>query len=93
MLFLLGGAVLMLVSASQSPWLGPRGAGSVMCRVVRCFAALVVCVSVPQCGYRGLGWPGLCSGVAASHTARRAGLVVTFPCSPAGAGGLVGPMR
>ena len=32
----------------------------------------------------------LCSGVGEPRTARRAGLRVTFPCSPAGAGGLVG---
>ena len=92
MLFLLGGAVLVLVSAGQSPWLGPRGAGSVVCRVMLCFAAPVVCVLVPQCSCPGLGWPGLCSGVGASRTARRAGFGVTFLCSPAGAGGLAGPV-
>ena len=72
---------------------GPLGAGPAVCCIVPCFAGLVVCVSVPQCGFRRFVWPGLCSGVGASRTARRAGLGVTFPCSLAGAGGLVGPVR
>ena len=92
-LFLLDGALLVLVSAGQSPWLGPRGAGSVVCCVVPCFAASVVCALVPQWGCRGLGWPGLSSGVGVSRTARRAGLGVRILCSLAGAGWLVGPVR
>ena len=47
-----GGAVFVLVSAGQLPWLGPRGAGLAVFRVVPCFAAPVVCASVPQCGGR-----------------------------------------
>ena len=58
-LCLLGGAVFVLVPAGQSPWLGPRGAGLAVFRVVPCLAAPVVCASVPQCGCRRLGWPGL----------------------------------
>ena len=34
----------------------------------------------------------MCSGVGGLRTMRRAGLGVTLPCSPAGAGGLVGPV-
>ena len=34
----------------------------------------------------------MCSGVGEPRTARRAGLGVTLPCSPAGAGGLVAPV-
>ena len=93
MLRLLSGALLVLVSAGQSPWFGPRGAGPAVCRIVPCLAAPVVDALVPQCGCRRLGWPGLCSGVGASSMARRAGLGVTLPCSPAGAGRLVGPVR
>ena len=55
MLCLLRGAVPVLVSAGQSPWLGPRVAGPAVCRVVPCFAAPVVCVSVPECVAGGLG--------------------------------------
>ena len=168
-LCLLGGAVFVLVPTGQLPWLGGRGAGLAVCRVVPCLAAPVMCASVPQCGCRRLGWPGLvavlwapcrrrchnrsvigcpgvrrpstlcpgiehacglcaltlrprvrchgdpragvlmydflgghacrrfsrlmCPGVRASRTARRTGLGVTFPCSPAGAGGLLGSVR
>ena len=59
MLCLHGGAVFVLVPAGQSPWLGPRGAGLTVFRVVPCFVAPVVCESVPQCGCRRPGWPGL----------------------------------
>ena len=54
-----GGAVFVLVPAGQSPWLGPRRAWLAVFRVVSCFAAPVVCASVPQCGCRRPGWPGL----------------------------------
>ena len=74
-------------------WFGPRGAGPAGCRIVLCLAAPVVCASVPQFPCRRLGWPGLWSEVGASRTARLAGLGVTLLCSPAGAGGLVGPVR
>ena len=57
-LCLLGGAVFALVPAGQSPWLGPRGAGLAVFRVVLCFGAPVVCMSVCQCGCRRPGWPG-----------------------------------
>ena len=58
-LCLLYGAVSVLVPAGQSPWLGTWGAGLAVCLVVSCLAGPVVCASVPQCGWRRLGWPGL----------------------------------
>ena len=59
LLCLLGGAVFALVPAGQSPWLGLLGAGLAVFFVVLCFAALVVCTSVSQCGCRRPGWPRL----------------------------------
>ena len=53
------GAVFVLLGAGQSPWLGLRVAGLAVFRVVPCFAALVVCASVPQCGCWRSGWFGL----------------------------------
>ena len=58
-LCLRGGAVFVLVSAGKSPWLGLRGAGLAVFCAVPCFAALVMCASVPQCGCRSSGWFGL----------------------------------
>ena len=76
----------------------PMGApGCCACSVVPCsclcLAGPVVCVSVPQCSFRRLEWPGSCYGVGASRLTWRAGLAATLPCSPAGAGGLVGPAQ
>ena len=55
----------------------------VVCPIVPCLAGYVAGVSVPQCGVRRLGLPGSCSGVRAFRPARRAGIGVTLPCSPA----------
>ena len=91
MLRLLGGALLVLVFASQLVRRAGCGAGGVPYCAVSC--GPVMWALVPQCTFCRLGWPGLCSGVGAFHSARQAGLSVTIPCSPAGAGGLVGPAR
>ena len=81
--------------AALARWCGARACvcRPAVCRIVPCLAGPVVCVLVPQCRFRRLGWPGSCSGLGASCPARRAGLGATLPCSPAGPGGLVGPAR
>ena len=53
------GAVFVIVPAGLSPLTRSEGVGLVVFRVVPCFAAPVVCASVPQCGCRRPGWPGL----------------------------------
>ena len=81
--------------AALARWRGARACvcRPVVCRVVPGLAGPMVCMSVPQCSFQRLGWPGSCSGVGASRPGQRAGLGATVPCSPAGAGGLVGPAR
>ena len=86
MLRLLSGAMLVLLFVGQLV----RPAGCRSCRVPYCAVScgsggvhVGVLVQFPE-----FGWPGLCSGAGASRTARQAGLGVTLPCSPAGAGGL-----
>ena len=59
MLCLRGSAVVVLVPAGQSPVLGPRVVGLAVFLVVPCFAAPLVCASVPQYGCRRPGWFGL----------------------------------
>ena len=70
--------------AALAPWCGARVrvCPPVLCRVVPCLAGYVAGVSVLQCGVW-LGWLGSCSGVGGFRPARRAGLGVTLPCSPA----------
>ena len=51
-LCLRGGAVFLLVSAGQLPWLGLRAAGLAVFCAVPSLAAPVVCASVLRCGCR-----------------------------------------
>ena len=79
--------------AALAQWCGARAyvcLPVVRC-IVPCLAGSVAGVSVLQCGVRSLGLLGSCSVVGMSRPARRAGLGVTLPCSPARAGGLSGP--
>ena len=71
--------------AAPARWCGARVRVClpVVCRVLPCLAGYVAGVPVPQCGARQLGGPGSCSGVGAFRPARRAGLGLTLPCSPA----------
>ena len=80
--------------AAPARWCGARVRVClpVVCRIVPCLAGSLAGVSVPQCGVRRVEWLGSCSGVGASRPARRAGLGLTLPCSPARAGGLAGPV-
>ena len=56
MLCLRGGAVFVLASAGQSPWLSSRGARLAVFRAVPCFEAPVVCAFVSQGGYLRSAW-------------------------------------
>ena len=56
MLCVRGGAVFVLTSAGQLPWLSLRGAGLAVFRAVPCFAAPVVCASVYQGCCRRSDW-------------------------------------
>ena len=62
MLCLFVGAVFMLASAGQLPWLGSWGAGLAVFRAVPCLAAPVLCASVSQGGCRRSVWFRLVAG-------------------------------
>ena len=64
----------------------------VVCLIVPCLAGYLARVLVPQCGVWRLGWLGSWFRVGGFRLARRAGLGLTLPCSPAGAGGFAGPV-
>ena len=79
MVCLRGGAVLVLASAGQSPWLGSRGAWPAVFLAVLCSAAPVVCVLVSQGGCRRSGWFGF---VARRPLVWRGGSLAPLASSP-----------